>query len=71
MTWLIFSGMVFNINVGFSELKNKEGKDEGSKNYALFIGDTVMVNEVSPVTIVIKVTIVTAVRTTLCLLAIL
>ena len=43
----MFAGMVFNINVGFSDLKNKDGKDEGTKNYALFIGDTVMVNEVS------------------------
>lgn len=38
-------GMVFNINVGFSDLKNKDGKDEHSKTYALFLGDTVMVNE--------------------------
>ena len=38
--------MVFNINIGFSDLKNKDGKDEHSKNYALFIGDTVLVNDV-------------------------
>lgn len=39
-------GMVFSINVGFSNLDNSAGKDSTSKKYALFIGDTVMVNEV-------------------------
>ncbi|KAJ8303246.1 hypothetical protein KUTeg_019642 [Tegillarca granosa] len=38
-------GMTFNINVGFSDLKS------GSKTYALFIGDTVMVNEGSAATL--------------------
>ncbi|XP_030831419.1 FACT complex subunit SPT16 [Strongylocentrotus purpuratus] len=38
-------GMVFSINVGFSNLDNSAGKDSTSKKYALFIGDTVMVNE--------------------------
>ena len=38
--------MVFNVNVGFADLENKDGKDSASKKYALFIGDTVMVNEV-------------------------
>lgn len=39
--------MVFNINVGFSELENNESKDSAGKKYALFIGDTVLVGEVS------------------------
>mgnify|MGYP006890316325 CR=1 FL=1 len=38
--------MVFNISVGFSELENAESKDKAGKTYALFIGDTVLVNEV-------------------------
>ena len=38
--------MVFNINAGFSGLVNKSAEDSESKNYALFIGDTVLVNEV-------------------------
>lgn len=43
----MFAGMVFNINVGFSGLENSAGKDSQSKKYALFVGDTVCVNEVS------------------------
>lgn len=39
-------GMVFSINLGFSELTNKEGKKPEEKTYALFIGDTVLVDEV-------------------------
>ena len=35
------------INMGFSNLDNTSGKDSASKKYALFIGDTVLVNEVS------------------------
>lgn len=38
-------GMIFNVNLGFSNLQNKEASDKGGKTYALFIGDTVMVNE--------------------------
>ncbi|XP_069114488.1 LOW QUALITY PROTEIN: FACT complex subunit SPT16-like [Argopecten irradians] len=44
-------GMVFNINVGFSDLKNKGAKDKDSEVYAVFLGDTVMVNEGSPCTL--------------------
>ena len=40
-------GMIFNINVGFSNLDNKDAKEEAGKKYALFVGDTVLVNEVS------------------------
>lgn len=39
-------GMTFQISIGFSGLSNPEGRDEASKTYALFIGDTVVVNEV-------------------------
>ena len=39
-------GMVFNINVGFAELHNTDAKDDEGKKYALFLGDTVLVNEV-------------------------
>ena len=38
--------MVFNINAGFSGLVNDNAEDSEGKNYALFIGDTVLVNEV-------------------------
>ncbi|XP_022082378.1 FACT complex subunit SPT16-like [Acanthaster planci] len=41
-------GMIFNINVGFSNLQNSEAKDNGGKNYALFVGDTVLVQEEGP-----------------------
>lgn len=40
-------GQVYNLNVGLSNLVNKEAKDKESKAYALFVGDTVLVNEVS------------------------
>ena len=39
-------GMTFNINVGITKLNNKGASDERGKKYALFIGDTVVVNEV-------------------------
>jgi len=39
-------GMVFNINVGFSDLENPESKTSEGKKYALYLGDTVLVNEV-------------------------
>ena len=38
--------MTFQVSIGFSALENAEGKDDRSKIYALFIGDTVLVNEV-------------------------
>ncbi|ESN94096.1 hypothetical protein HELRODRAFT_193835 [Helobdella robusta] len=38
-------GMVFNLNIGFTDLENKAAKDEEGKKYALFIGDTVVVND--------------------------
>lgn len=48
---LIKKGMVFNVNVGFDKLTNKETTDKGGSLYALFIGDTVIVNEGSPASI--------------------
>lgn len=44
-------GMVFNVNAGFSGLINDTAEDSESKNYALFIGDTVLVNEDSPASV--------------------
>ena len=43
--------MVFNVNAGFSGLVNENAEDSENKNYALFIGDTVLVNEVSFISI--------------------
>jgi len=43
-------GMVFNINIGFSDLENPEAKTADAKKYALYLGDTVLVNEVYLVT---------------------
>ncbi len=37
--------MVFQISIGFSDIKNDDAKDDESKKYALFIGDTVIVND--------------------------
>ncbi|MBW01061.1 FACT complex subunit SPT16, partial [Eschrichtius robustus] len=48
-------GMVFSINLGFSDLTNKEGKKPEEKAYALFIGDTVLVDEDGPATILTSV----------------
>ena len=38
--------MVFCVNLGLSNLVNSAADDRLGKNYALFIGDTVLVNEV-------------------------
>lgn len=37
-------GMVFNVALGFSGLENREASDKEGKIYALFVGDTVLVN---------------------------
>jgi len=42
----ILKGMVFNVSIGFDGLKNSAASDEGGKRYALFVGDTVIINEV-------------------------
>lgn len=38
--------MVLSVSLGFADLMNSEGKKEEQKKYALFIGDTIMINEV-------------------------
>lgn len=38
-------GMIFNLNIGISGLENKNASDKEGKNIALFIGDTVMIND--------------------------
>ncbi|XP_026285652.1 FACT complex subunit spt16 isoform X1 [Frankliniella occidentalis] len=48
---VVKKGTVFNVNVGLSGLTNKEASDKESKTYALFIGDTVVVNDGQPATI--------------------
>lgn len=45
-------GMAFQLSIGFQDLINDNAKDDESKKYALFIGDTVIVNgENEPATI--------------------
>jgi len=46
-TAYVKKGQVYNLCVGLSGLKNKEGSDKESKVYALYVGDTVLVNDVS------------------------
>ncbi|CAH0557604.1 unnamed protein product [Brassicogethes aeneus] len=50
-TAVLKKGMVFNVNLGFSNLKNKDSSDKQSATYALFLGDTVIVNEGQPATV--------------------
>lgn len=50
-TALIQKGMVFNVNVGLSGISNKDASDKEGKVYALFIGDTVLVNEEPPASV--------------------
>ena len=38
--------MTFNVSLGFSGLKNEKAKEEVDKVYALFVGETVIANEV-------------------------
>ena len=42
---LIKKGMVFNVSIGLNGLTNKDAEDSKGKNVALFIGDTVVVND--------------------------
>jgi len=46
-TACVKKGQVYNLCVGLSGLTNKDGADKESKVYALYVGDTVLVNEVS------------------------
>lgn len=43
--------MVFNVNVGMSSLTNSEASEKEGKTYALFVGDTVLVGDQSPASI--------------------
>lgn len=43
---VVKKGMVFNVNLGFSDLENPESNDERYKKYALFLSDTVVVGDV-------------------------
>lgn len=47
----IKNGMVFNINIGLVNLKNEEAKEDADKTYALFLGETVVVNANDPATV--------------------
>ena len=40
-----FLGMVFNISIGFTNLKNKNAKEEANKSYGLFLGETVAIGD--------------------------
>lgn len=48
---VVKKGMVFNVNIGFTGLHNKDAGDSKGKDVALFVGDTVLVNEDSPATL--------------------
>ncbi|ALC43184.1 dre4 [Drosophila busckii] len=48
---LIEKNMVFNLHVGISNLINSDAADKEGKTYALFVGDTVLVGEQSPASI--------------------
>jgi len=38
--------MVFQVSIGLSGLTNPDAKEDEGKTYALFIGDTVIINKV-------------------------
>lgn len=42
--------MVFNVSIGFSGLVNNAATENAGKNYALFVGDIVLTNDVRTVT---------------------
>ncbi|GAU95532.1 hypothetical protein RvY_07133 [Ramazzottius varieornatus] len=44
-TAMIRKGMVFCVIVGLENLKNAEGKTEEEKNFAIWLGDTIVINE--------------------------
>lgn len=48
---VIKKGMVFNINIGLINLENKDAKEDADKTYALFLGETVLVNDGEPATV--------------------
>lgn len=45
-TTTLVKGMTFNVSMGFQDLKNDGASDDDNKKYALFIGDTVVINQV-------------------------
>ena len=47
-------GMVFNVAVGFSDLANKDSDDPKFSKYSLFLGDTVVVQEVSGFRVIVR-----------------
>lgn len=49
-----YLGMVFCINIGLVNLKNKEAKEDANKSYALFLGETVVVNDNEAATVLTK-----------------
>lgn len=49
-TLIAKKGMVFSVNIGISNLTNKEATEKEGKIYALFLGDTVVVNDGQPAT---------------------
>jgi len=48
---VVQKGMVFNVNLGFSDLDNPDSNDDRGKKCALFLSDTVVVGEESPATV--------------------
>lgn len=50
-TALVQKGMIFNVNVGLSNVNNKDASDKEGKIFALFVGDTVLVNDEPPASV--------------------
>lgn len=48
---VIRKNMVFNVYVGLSGLTNKEASEKEGKTYALFLGDSVIVNDLGPASV--------------------
>jgi nucleosome binding factor SPN SPT16 subunit len=49
------TGMMFNVNMGIQDIKNPKGTDKTDKTYAIYIGDTCLVNEAGPATFITNV----------------
>lgn len=48
---IVKKNMFFNVYVGLSGLSNKEANDKESKTYALFLGDSILVNDSGPASV--------------------
>lgn len=48
---VVKAGMIFQVSIGFSDLTNTAAKNDESKKYALFIGDTVQINKDAAATV--------------------